>query len=230
MADLRIKTGTSSVSLGTGDGTQVDVRGTRDGAMFTAPWLTALALEGRCFGINIGTGTTPVQSTTAWVATTPDLYIYVPPGTTLIPVFIEATWEDTDGAGIWDVVATASAIGDVSPGGNSLTIHNMRTDKPISSNCTAVSIASSLTTQYSGNFIEFWRGTAGFAADAFNSATAQTSELSTRTAWNVKDALCPPVIVGEGSLGVWITNAVGATGVTGWATIIWAEVPSNSIV
>ena len=230
MSDLRIKTGTTSVALGTGDGTQVDVRGTRDGAMFTSPWLTSLALEGRCFGINIGTGTTPVQFTTAWLATTPDLYIYVPPGTTIIPVFIEATWEDTDGAGIWDVVATASAIGDSSPGGNALTIHNMRTDKPVKSNCTAISIASTLTTPYTGNYVEFWRGTAGMAADAFNGTTNQTSDLSIRTAWNVKGASSPPVIVGSGSLSLWATNAVGATGVTGWATIIWAEVPSSSIV
>ncbi len=230
MANLRVKTGTTAVLHGTGDGTQVDVRGTRDGAMFTSPWLTALAFEGRCFGANIGTGTTPVQTTTAWAATTPDLYIQVPAGTTIIPVFIEITWEDTDSAGTWDVIATLSSVIDTSPGGNALTIHNMRTDKPVKSLCTAVSIATTVTTPYTGNFLEFWRGTAGFAADAFNGTTNQTSELSTRTAWNLKDAVVPPVIVGEGSLSIWATNSTGATGVTGWVTAIWAEVPSTSIV
>ncbi len=230
MSNFRVKTGTTAVLHGTSDGTQVDIRGTRDGAMFTAPWLTALALEGRCFGINIGTGTTPVQFTTAWVATTPDLYVYVPPGTTIVPVFVEATWEDTDSVGVMDVMALASATGDSSPGGNALTIHNMRTDKPVKSNCTAISIASTLTSPYAGNYIEFFRGTAGMAADAFNGSAAQTSDLNIRTAWNVRDALAPPVIVGPGSLSIWATNSVGATGVTGWATTIWAEVPSNSIV
>ena len=230
MSDARIKTGTSSVMLGNSDGTLVDVRGTRDGAIFTAPWLTALALEGRCFGVNIGTGSTPITLTSAWVATTPDLYIQVPSGTTIVPVFIECAWEDTDAAGVMDVIATLSAVVDTSPGGNALTIHNMRTDKPRKSNCVAQSVTTTVTTPYTGNFLEFWRGTAGMAADAFNGAEAQTNELNIRTSWCIKDAVTPPVIVGTGSLSIWATNSVGATAITGWITAIWAEVPSNSIV
>jgi len=39
----------------TSDGNLMALRSTRDGAVFTADWFTAHALEGRAFGINTGT-------------------------------------------------------------------------------------------------------------------------------------------------------------------------------
>ncbi len=230
MTDLRIKAGTSSVALGNSDQTMVDVRGTRDGAMFTAPWLTALALEGRCFGINTGTGTSPDTFTTDYTATKPDAYIAVPAGTTIIPVYIEVVNEDTDVAGVVDCMAVLSSTRDTSPSGTGLTSHNMRTDDPIQSKCTCTATVSTGTTPLSGNFIEFWRGTAGMVEDGFAGPTAQTSELNSKTSWSISEALVPPIIVGSGSLSVFASNDVGASAVTGWITIIWAEVPSNSIV
>jgi len=227
MADLRVKTGTSAVVYGDNDTTPVDVRATRDGAMFTVPWLTGLALEGRCFGINVGADTTPLAFTAGFTATKPEAYITVPTGTTIIPVLIEVAMEDTSSISVIDCVATLSAVIDTSPGGNSLTIHNMRTDKPRKSLCTATSIVTTGTAPYTGNFLEFWRGTAGVVPDGYNSATAQTSELNSKTSWCVSDALAPPVIVGPGSLSVWCSLADGTTG---WIIVIWAEVPSNSIV
>ncbi len=230
MADLRVKTGTSSVDRGVSDATMVDVRGTRDGAMFTAPWLTALALEGRCFGINTGSGGSPDTLGNAYTATKPDAYITVPAGTTIMPVFIEVTWEDTDTANVpVDCMAVLSATADTSPGGTGVTIYNMRTDKPVKSNCTATATVSTGTTPLGGNFLEFWRGTAGMVEDALAGATAQTSELNSRAVWDIRHASVPPVIVGTGSLSVYASNA-GTTNVTGWITIIWAEIPSTSIV
>ena len=233
MADLRVKTGTSSVALGNSDGTMVDVRGTRDGAIFTAPWLTALALEGRCFGVNTGTGTAPDSlAKIAWDATKPDAYITVPAGTTIIPVYIEICFEDTDTASATvavDCMATLSSVVDTSPGGTGKTPYNMRTDAPRKSNCTCKATVSTGTTPYTGNFLEFWRGTAGMVEDGYAGATAQTSELNSRTMWCIKDAVAPPVIVGTGSLSVW-AGQHGTDACTGWITIIWAEVPSISIV
>ncbi len=231
MADLRIKTGTSSVAHGNSDGTMVDVRGTRDGAMFTAPWLTALALEGRCFGMNTALQTTPDSWGLVYSATVQAAYISVPSGTTIIPVFIEITFEDTDTGspgGAIDCMATLSDVYDSSPGGTAVVAYNMRTDAPIKSNCTCKSITSSGTTPYTGNFLEFWRGTAGMMEDSFAGTTAATSELNTRTTWSVGEAMAPPVIVGEGSLNVYIGKPSN-TKFTGFITIIWAEVPSNSI-
>ena len=231
MADLRIKSGTSSVDRGVSDATMVDVRGTRDGAMFTAPWLTALALEGRCFGINTGTGTAPDALGTTYDATKPDAYITVPSGTTVIPVLIEVTFEDVDtsGTNIIDCMAVLSAVADTATTSTAVVIYNMRTDAPIASNCSAVAVVTGNgTTPLSGNFIEFWRGTAGYVEDANAGSTAPTSELNSKTVWDIRHATVPPVIVGSGSLSVY-TGKPGA-GVTGWITVIWAEIPSTSIV
>lgn len=231
MSDLRVKAGTSSVALGDSDATMVDVRGTRDGAMFTAPWLTALAMEGRCFAMSTGVGTTPDSIATAYATTKPNAYVTVPTGTTIIPVFIEVTHEDTSTAQAVNMYAVASTVRDTSPTATAVTIYNMRSDAPIKSLCTAKSAVTTGTTPYdtSGNFIEFWRGSAGMVEDSYAGVTAATSELNIRSQWCVRDNPCPPVIVGPGSLSVYDKHDIAATE-TGWITIIWAEVPSTSIV
>ncbi|KKL15365.1 hypothetical protein LCGC14_2506330 [marine sediment metagenome] len=230
MADARILTGTSSVTLGNSDQTPVDVRGTRDGAMFTAPWLTALALEGRCFGFNTGTGTAPDVLGSGYTNTKPDAHLAIPSGTTVIPVYIEVCWEDTDtDPAVMDCFAMLTTVVDTSLTATGVTIKNMRTDAPIKSLCTASAVVTTGTTPYTGNRLEFWRGTAGMVPDSYNSSTAQTSELNSRTTWSISKALVPPVFVGPSSLMVWASKTRD-TSITGWITIIWAEVPSTSIV
>lgn len=232
MSDLRIKTGTSSVSLGNSDGTPVDVRGTRDGAMFTAPWITAHALEGRCFAMNTGVGSTPDVFTNGYTNTKPDAYVTVPAGTTIIPVLIEVTQEDSSTAGVIDCMAIASTVADTSPSGTAVTVYSMRMDVPFKSLCTATATVSTGTTPYdtSGNFIEFWRGSAGMVEDAYATlGLAQTSGLNIRTQWCVRDCPAPPVIVGPGSVSVHVSNNAGSS-TSGWITIVWVEVPTNSIV
>lgn len=227
MAELRIKAGTSSIALGNSDRTMVDVRGTRDGAMFTAPWLTALAIEGRCFGVNTGVASTPDAFNDAWLVTEPDMLITVPSGTTIIPVNIEVSWEDSSTAEVVDVYACLSSVFDQVTTDDDLTIMNMRTDAPRKSLCNAVAVVTgaTATTLYTGNFLEFWRGTAGYAEDAFDRSAAPKSGLNSKANWNIRNALVPPVIVGEGSLSIWVSG----TSIDGWIAVIWAEIPSNSI-
>lgn len=226
MSDLRIKQEVSSVTRLTDDDQWMNLRGTRDGAMVSADWLTAMALEGRCYGINTGVDTSPDTFNAAYAAAEPDILVTVPSGTTIIPVFIQVNFEDTGTVDVLDVVAVASSVYDAATTSDALTIYNMRMDAPNSSLCSAVAVVTgSGTTPLTGNFIEFWRGTAGKNADAFNGNTTPTTELVPRTAWNIKDSLVPPVIVGEGSLNIY---AAGQAGV-GFITVIWVEVPSNSI-
>jgi len=227
MSDLRIKRETSSVTRMTDDDHWMNLRGTRDGSMITADWLTAMALEGRCFGANSGVDATAVTHNAAYSATQPDFAVLVPSGTTMIPVNIQINLEDTGSAAILDVCALASSAYDVTGVGDTdLTVYNMRMDAPRTALCSATAtITSGMTSPYSGNFIEFWRGVAGFAEDAWAGTATPTNELVTRCAWNVKDSLVPPVIVGEGSLSVW---ASGTTAI-GFITVIWVEVPSTSI-
>ncbi len=226
MSDLRIRRQVSSVTRLTDDDRWMNLRGTRDGAMISADWLTAMALEGRCFGINTGVDTSEDVFTAAYDATKPDILVTVPTGTTIIPVMIQVNFEDTGTVDIMDVVAVASSVYDAATTDDDLTIYNMRMDAPYSSNCQAVAVVSANgTTPLTGNFVEFWRGIGGKAEDAFNGSITPTNELVSRTAWNVKDSLVPPVIVGQGSLNVYASAQAGK----GFITAIWVEVPSTSI-
>lgn len=226
MSDLRIRREVSSVTRGTSDDKWMNLRGTRDGAMVTCDWFTAMAMEGRVFGVNTGVDTSPDTFTAAYDAAKPDMLITVPSGTTIIPVFIQVNMEDTGTAAVLDIVAVASSVYDDDTTSDDLTIYNMRMDAPNASLCKAVAVVSGTgTSPLSGNFVEFWRGAGGIAADAFNTNTTPTSEYITRTAWNVKDSLVPPVIVGQGSLNIYASAQAGL----GYITAIWVEVPSTSI-
>lgn len=227
MSDLRIRRQVSSVTRATDDDKWMNLRGTRDGAMISADWLTAMALEGRCFGVNSGTDTQAVTHNATYLATEPDMLITVPSGTTIIPVFIQTNFEDTDTPAVVDVVAVATSVYDAVTTDTDLTIYNMRMDAPYTSTCQAVGVVQSTTaaTPLDGNYIEFWRGAAGMAEDAFNSNLTPTNELITRAAWNIKDSLVPPVIVGEGSLYIYMSG----TKSIGFITAIWVELPSTAI-
>ena len=230
MTDARIVREVSNVSRGTADGALTALRGTRDGAIFQTDWYLAAALEGRAFGVNTGTGSTPdVMTTTTLTVAKPDLAITVPAGTTIFPVYIEYSIEDTDGAGVLDVVAMASsAATQVLSGGTAVTIYNMRTDAPVSSLCSAASVlAGSGVTPYTGNFIEFFRGYAGDVTDQYNSSTAQTVATASRYNWSAAKTMVPPVLTGVSQLCIYCT---GPGALTGWITAIWVEMPSNSIV
>ncbi|KKL20729.1 hypothetical protein LCGC14_2452560, partial [marine sediment metagenome] len=186
---------------------------------------------GRAFGVNTGTGSTPDTFTpNALDVTKPDLAITVPSGTTIIPVLIEYAIEDLGGTeAALDVVAVASsaATQDTS-GGDSLTIMNMRTDKPQGSLCTAASVlASSGVTPYTGNYVEFFRGYAGDVNDKHASNTAQTIATASRYHWTAAQTMVPPILTGISQLCVWVS---GPGAVTGWITVIWIEMPSSSIV
>jgi len=229
MSDLRLKTGVSSVARPTGDDLWTPLRGTRDGAMFTADWVLAHALEGRCFGCNSGTGTTAVTHNATYTAAKPDMLITVPSGTTIIPVFIETSMENTGTAAITTIVACASSVYDAATTDDDLVIYNMRiqTSAPRTSSCQAVAtVTAAGTTPLSGNFIEFWRGTAGFVEAAFTGNTSPKNEQISRASWNIKEAAVPPVIVGEGSLNIYMS----CTASVGFITAIWVEIPSTAIV
>ncbi len=227
MSDLRIRRQVSAVTRGTDDDKWMNLRGTRDGAMISADWLTAMALEGRCFGVNSGTDTQAVTHNPVYAATEPDMLITVPSNTTIIPVMIQVNLEDTSTAAVLDIMAVATSVYDATTTDTDLTIYNMRMDAPNTSLCQAVATVTSTSaaTPLSGNYIEFWRGAAGFAEDAFGGNATPTNELVTRTAWNIKDSLVPPVIVGQGALYIYISGTKGI----GFITAIWVEVPSTSI-
>ena len=230
MSDVRVVREVSSVSRGTSDGDLMALRGTRDGAVFTADWFLAAALEGRAFGVNAGTGTSPITTNAgALIVAEPDLLIQVPAGTTIIPVYIEYAFEDTGAAGPLEVIAMASSAATQAASGTAgtaLTIYNMRTDAPNSTNCTADRTNTGGVTPYTGNFIEFFRGYAGDATDQHGSNTAQTVDTATRFSWSASQTMVPPILTGISQLCVYQVATAGV----GFCTVIWVEFPSNSIV
>ncbi len=227
MTDLRLNGAVSSVPRLTADNQWLAAHGLRDGAIVGAPWLTALALEGRVFGVNIGTGTSPTTFNATYAAAEPDLWVHVPSGTTIIPVYLEVCFEDTGTAQVMDVVAVASATGDSAVTGTALTIRNMRMDAPISSGCTATAVVTAAgTSPLSGNHVEFWRPYAGFGEDAFNGSTGWVNAAIHGARWTVNESQVPPIITGAGSLAVYASGQAA----TGFITAVWAELPSTSIV
>ena len=229
MSDVRIARGVSSVTRGTSDGDLMALRGTRDGAVFSADWYLAAALEGRAFGVNVGTATTPISMTvTALNVAKPDLAITVPAGTTIIPVLLEYAIEATSTAAVLEIVGVvSSAATQVLSGGTALTIYNMRTDAPVPSNCSAAYVlASSGVTPYTGNYIEFFRGHAGGATDQHAAATAQTIATASKYSWKASQTMVPPILTGVSQLCFYLNG----TAATGFITCIWVEFPSSSIV
>ena len=229
MSDIRLVTGSSTVTRVTSDGANLRVQGTRDGAIFTADWFLARALEGRMFGANAGTGTTPVTFAGAYDADGMDFHLHVPQGTTVIPVSITAVYDAVGTESTMEIIGLASNTGDGSVTGTASTIYNMRMDAPYSSLCTATGAvdAAGATDPNAGNFIEFWRRQRPLT-DTVASGENDRHEL--RFNYSAATEGPPPVIVGSGDSGSCLAVYCTAQAGTGFLTVVWVEVPSNSIV
>lgn len=228
MSEARIYAQQQNVGR-TSEGNYVGLRGTRDGTLFTAPWEVALALEGNCYAITTGEGTDPIaaldQAGTIDV-TTPEVLVTVPNLAVLMPMSLHISIEDTIVAGLFDVHASASSVYDnVVSATNDLTIHNMRTDRPNSSRCTAYGkVTSGGTTAYSGNSYDFWNGLGGAVID--NSAVA-AGGFNYSFRWNRRMSGVAPIIVGEGNLSIYCATVTDAN--TNFIGVRWAELPENAI-
>src|SRR3990167_7693437 len=81
-----------------GEGDQRQVRGSRDGAVFQAPWIQGLVLEGRCYMIQVGALTTPIVgggNGTIIDLDQPEVNIGVPSGTTILPFRVNVECESS---------------------------------------------------------------------------------------------------------------------------------------
>lgn len=226
MANIKVLGATTTSVAAESEGNQVLARGMRDGSLITADWLTSQALRGRVFGVNVGTATSPTTLNATYGAGEPDLFVHVPAGTTIIPVYIGVQFEDTGTAQVMDVFAAASSVSDDAVTGTALTIMNARMDRPYGSACTATAVVTAAGTTYlSGNYIEFWRPYAGFAEDAFNGSTSWGNNMFHGVHYSLKDAGVPMVIKGAGSLNVFASGQAA----TGFIQALWVELPSSEL-
>jgi len=226
-SDFLVRKATSP-SRETSDGNMGRLWGARDGALVGADWYTALALEGRSFIVDTAAGSDPDTFNATYGAAEPDLYLHVPKGKVVIPVYIEVGFEDTGSAQVMDVFALASSTeeADLTVTGTAETISSLRTDEPYKSACSAWSVVTgNLTNPMAGNYYEFWRPYMGFADDAFDSSIPWRNQKLHGASWSVKKAGVPPVVCDSGAIAIWASAQAG----TGFITLIWVEFDSEYI-
>lgn len=227
MSDIRYVVGTSSKGKTNTDDAFLAVQGTKDGAIYAADWVFSKALEGKIFVAQSGTGTSPTTFNATYSAAEPDLYVYVPSGTNIIPIYVSVCFEDTGTAQVMDVMAVASSTGDSAVTGTALTVYPLRTDAPSATVCTATGVVTAAgTSPLAGYYYEFWRPYAGFGEDAFNSSTGWVNSGIHGASWSLRQSGIPPIITGGGSLSVYASGQAA----TGFITVMWVEETQTYLV
>lgn len=188
-------------------------RGTRDGAPSVIDWATARSMEGRVFGANMGSLTTPLTFL-VYGANRPDAWLRVPDATAIIPLYVNVALEDAAGTDteIFIIVA-ANDIGNGTSTAATAGPVSWRTDAPVTSAVTARHLATADTTAATTP-IEVFRTTYGSAEGTGNDAR--------NVLWAPR---VPPVLMGPASLIVYV--AATTTQATGFVQFAWVEVPEN---
>lgn len=201
----------------TGQGGNIGLQSTKDGALYTADFVLGAALEGRVFNAAVGTATTVATFLATWVESKPQLNIDVPAGLAIIPTRISIYLETSAGALVECFATTGTnAIG--AGTSTAVTPLSTRTDRPAGgSGCTVNSLYSAAGTTQTGQ-VEFWHD--GYA---FADTTLGPIKFFE---WDWKDN--PQVIVGPGSLAIYISSN-GNTAPTGFIRANWIELPTTGI-
>jgi hypothetical protein len=151
------------------------------------------------------------------------MFLDVPSGTTIFPLEI-SIYMEAFGSNAQFECEALTGTGAVSAGGTAMTITNMRSDAPYSTNCTATSDITGGTAP-TANVNAFWRDGQQFAiTKSAASATAAASDPN-KFVWRYTDGLFCPIVVGAGQLLVTQGSQAGA----GFGKIIFIEVPTTEI-
>lgn len=144
MADIRVKT--SSKVVGSGGSDLVYARSMLDGSVFTADWLARMALEGRMYTGNAGTGTAPITMAGAYVNTTPDLDMSVPANMLVVVTNIDINVEAYGTTLLFEAIAAYGKGGVIAPtSATAVTPVNHRLDIGNDSGVTIVSDGTGAT-------------------------------------------------------------------------------------
>ena len=212
MSDIRIITGIETVNRTTADGQYMAVRGSRDGAIVSLDWKTALAMEGRVFHAGAGTDMTPITSI-AFDQDRPEFWLSVPAGTTILPLRVEvavlSAEEGVDGAMLINRVTAAPST---SAGADAAeAVSCTRSDLPRTSNVTARQLADgNLTLTGISSVSVLGRPTASI--DPFNL---------------LYEPLTPEVLVGPA--GLYVSTNATTIAMLIRVMVTWAEFPSNQV-
>lgn len=198
-------------------GVTLDWRGTRDGAGFTADWITALAMEGRVYIASDADQNDAVTGQTSFVNTTPTFILTVPSGTTAIPLWVRLCQVGTVAGDFIDVIIEIDDIVGYASGGTAETVLPSRTDNPV----------AKAATLYSGA-----TATAGYGVAVGHYRIAEDVDPASADAQSFGPIIWKPelpmFLVGGACLKVF--TFAGTTGPTWNWSIAWAEIPTTTMI
>lgn len=220
MSDLRVYTAQTTVSRSATDSKLVYGRGTRDGSLFTAPWLMGLVMEGKVFGINAGAVTTAIAAKAAIDADQPEMAVYTAADTTvLLPVHLWATLES--GSTTLGIHGVQLAISNISVAAGTSTAAT-----PLNMNLSSANVAGAAArVAYTGN------GTDPLTAGNYQilkhsggviDSDAATSGVPFMPSAEFKfgDSMWAPIVANTGSI---LGYGEGVAGAVFWGGMVWAE-------
>ena len=227
MALMKAKARQTSGIAAVYEGNDTYLRSLRDGTLLTAEWIMAQTMRGRLMCAQAGVLTTAITwtATAANDQTKPAMFLDVPSGTTIFPLEIDLYMEAYGTNALFECAAITGS-GGVSAGGTAMTITNMRSDAPYSTNCTGTSDITG-GTACTTNVNEFWKSglqKAITVSTAVANVANSGKDFYTFT-WRYSDGLYCPIVVGAGQLMVTQGSQAG----TGFGRIIFIEVPTTEV-
>jgi hypothetical protein len=198
------------------DGSWVGARGLRDGALITAPWIQALVFEGKVFGVQAGSITTPIAGHAAIDADQPEIAVRVPSGLAVLPLSARMAMET--GATTLAQGGMMVAVSNIDVGAGtstSATPFNLNMNTPAATSCTAAVAYTGNGTDplTAGNFLELARVSAVIDADA-----ATSGIIPPVLHWSALNDIAPLIT----QIGSFLGYGEAAAN-TVYATLLWAE-------
>lgn len=225
--DLKVKAQQGSPER-VAEGLPIQLRSTRDGSVIQVPWVQALCLEGRVYGISYGaanlTLTIATFGTNASLALDEtDLLQTIPETVAVIPVFFKVGFVGLGTAAEVSAVLAYGKGGVVSGGVTSIIPYNYRPGSGNKSACTYVGLANKGGTVITLEGIIYHE-----SSTALTGAANEPAQLGYE--WSVEKAGYLPVMEGKPSTGRQVAAwAHSAQASTGYLSYVFAELPIADI-
>ena len=210
MSDERVYAKQQNVPRATDD-TWVSLRATRDGSPIVMPWLVALAIEGKCYQVRLGTITTPLSADIAVTDTAAESAAEAASGYVILPYRLNVNIEALVGTLPQIEFKSVGAL--ITTLGTAFTPLNLKIGGPAASARAAVAAAGGVA-----------------VAAELNTTTRQHFSLTQTVAGDqVVDVTLavPPVLVGAASVYLQIGSVT--TGSTYFANYEFAEFTTSEL-
>ena len=211
------------------DGGDVKLRGTRDGAALGIPWLQALALEGRMFGVSYGS-TQPSIVTVATFSTEAavdldefDLLQTIPESVAVIPTYYKVGYVAIGTIAALQTILVYGNSGVINAGTTATTPYNFRASSGNRSACTVDILGDNVGTAITIDGVIFHEAVTAITGEAGDAAPMGMHE------WTAATASYLPVLDGATGTGRQVAGFAHGEGSTGFLTYAWAELPIHAI-